>query len=207
MLPLFYIYDIGRRAFNKLMRILDRLFLRILLANPRITCGKNPLSFGLPKIRIAPKGRMTIGDDFRIHDGRIYNLAGRDQQCVFNIKDDAHVVIGNNVGMSSVTIVSRASVVIGDNTIIGNNTVLSDSDAHSIYASERLLRPDPGVKIKEIRIGSNVFVGGHSTILKGVTIGDNSVIGAGSIVSKNVPANEIWAGCPARFIKKIDPLD
>ena len=52
-------------------------------------------------------------------------------------------------------------------------------------------------------IGKRVFVGGHSIILKGVTIGDDAVIGAGSVVAKNVPVGEIWAGNPARFIRKV----
>ena len=47
------------------------------------------------------------------------------------------------------------------------------------------------------------FIGAHSTILKVVTIGENSIIGAGSVISKSIPANEIWAGNPVKFIKNI----
>ena len=53
-------------------------------------------------------------------------------------------------------------------------------------------------------IEDNVFIGAHSTILKGVTIGQNSIIGACSVVTKNIPPNEIWAGNPAKFIKKLE---
>jgi acetyltransferase-like isoleucine patch superfamily enzyme len=57
-----------------------------------------------------------------------------------------------------------------------------------------------GVVSRPVTIGNNVFIGAHSTILKGVTIGDKAIIGAGSVVAKSVPAGEIWAGNPARFI-------
>lgn len=49
---------------------------------------------------------------------------------------------------------------------------------------------------------NNVFLGANTIITKSVTIGDNVIVGAGSIVTKDIPSNEIWAGVPARFIKK-----
>ena len=59
----------------------------------------------------------------------------------------------------------------------------------------------------KIKIGNNVFLGANTVITKSVTIGDNVIVGAGSIVTKDIPSNEIWAGVPARFIKKaIIPL-
>lgn len=51
-------------------------------------------------------------------------------------------------------------------------------------------------------INDNVFIGARCIILKGVTIGSKSIIGAGSVVTKNIPEGEIWAGNPAKFIKK-----
>ena len=58
-------------------------------------------------------------------------------------------------------------------------------------------------KCAPVVIENNVFIGAHCIILKGVSIGENSIIGAGSVVTKNVPANQIWAGNPAKFIRKI----
>lgn len=56
-------------------------------------------------------------------------------------------------------------------------------------------------KMENVKIENNVFIGAHTTILKGVTIGSNAIIGACSVITKDIPANEIWAGNPARFIK------
>lgn len=53
-------------------------------------------------------------------------------------------------------------------------------------------------------IGNNVFIGMNSIILPGVTIGDNVIIGAGSVVAKDIPANSVCAGVPARVIKTMD---
>lgn len=55
-----------------------------------------------------------------------------------------------------------------------------------------------------IRIGSNVFVGIHATILPGVTIGDNVVIGAGAVVTKDIPSGSVAVGVPARVIGSLD---
>ena len=54
----------------------------------------------------------------------------------------------------------------------------------------------------KIKIGNNVFLGANTIITKPVTIGDNVIVGAGSIITKDIPSNEIWAGVPAKFLKK-----
>jgi UDP-2-acetamido-3-amino-2,3-dideoxy-glucuronate N-acetyltransferase len=54
----------------------------------------------------------------------------------------------------------------------------------------------------KVKIGDNAFIGANCIITKPVTIGDNVIVGAGSIITKDIPSNEIWAGVPARFLKK-----
>ena len=53
-----------------------------------------------------------------------------------------------------------------------------------------------------VKIGNGVWVGAHATILSGVTIGDNAVIAAGAVVTKDVPANAVAGGVPAKIIKQ-----
>lgn len=57
-------------------------------------------------------------------------------------------------------------------------------------------------KQSRIKIGEYAFIGARTIICSNVEIGENSIIGAGSVVTKNIPPNEIWAGNPAKFIKK-----
>ena len=56
----------------------------------------------------------------------------------------------------------------------------------------------------KVIVEHDAFIGGGCIILKGVTIGAEAVVGAGSVVTKSIPPKEIWAGNPARFIKKIN---
>lgn len=58
-----------------------------------------------------------------------------------------------------------------------------------------------------VNIGKKVFIGMNTLIINAVNIGDKAVIGAGSVVTKDIPAGELWGGNPARFIKKIEFSD
>lgn len=59
---------------------------------------------------------------------------------------------------------------------------------------------------KPIHVGKNVWIGAHATILPGVNIGDGAIIGAGAVVNKNIPANCVAVGVPAKPIKNINDI-
>lgn len=61
---------------------------------------------------------------------------------------------------------------------------------------------DRGMYLGKVTIGKRVFIGVNTVIVNSVEIGDDAVIAAGSVVTKDVPAGEIWGGNPAKFIKK-----
>jgi len=159
---------------------------------------------GKPFVRVYNKtGSFTIGKKFKMNNGFWGNIIGRQQKCIFFVK--GHLVIKDNVGISSVAVVCHNSITIGNNVLIGGNTVIYDTDFHSMDYLERTGTPEilSNVKTAPVFIDDNAFIGAHSIILKGVTIGKNSIIGAGSLVSKSIPPNEIWAGNPAKKIKDI----
>lgn len=163
-------------------------------------------SSGIPLIYLNKGGKIKIGKNFRLNNIISSNPIGRVSKCTFFVKKGAFLSIGNNVGISSTSIVCHNRIGIGNNVKIGGNTVIYDTDFHSLNYSKRI---NPKLDVldtitKPVFISDNVFIGAHSTILKGVTIGENTIIGACSVVSKNIPSNEIWAGNPIKFIKKID---
>lgn len=110
--------------------------------------------------------------------------------------------------MSQTSLVaSGADITIGDYTLLGGGVKVYTSDFHSMDYKKRRSpgKMDQGDrKCAPVTIGHDCFIGAGSIILKGVTIGDYSIIGAGSVVTKSVPSGEIWAGNPARFVKKIE---
>lgn len=112
-----------------------------------------------------------------------------------------NIIIGDNVGLSNVAITCKTGVTIGNRTMIGAGTVIYDTDFHPIDPQRRECFQE--AKSKPVIIEENVFVGAQCIILKGSCIGRNSVVGAGSVVSANIPENEVWAGNPARFVRKI----
>ena len=97
------------------------------------------------------------------------------------------------------TILDVCEVRIGDNCMLAPGVSLYTA-THPIDPYERIAGPELG---KPITIGHNVWIGGRAVINPGVTIGDNAVIASGAVVTKNVPADTIVGGNPARIIRKI----
>lgn len=65
------------------------------------------------------------------------------------------------------------------------------------------MEPNTGTYSRgKVIIQENAYLGMNTLVVKPVTIGKNSIVGAGSIVTKDIPDNEVWAGNPARFIRK-----
>lgn len=161
---------------------------------------------GVPYIDISRKGgHLSIGNHFRMNNGMRGNVIGYNCPCCFVVRDNASIYIGDYVGMSQTTIIAVKNVVILNNVKFGGGVKLYTTDFHSLNWEIRKSCDDfNNQKSASITIGNDVFIGAGSIILKGVNIGDRSIIGAGSVVSKSIPPNEIWAGNPAKFIRKID---
>jgi acetyltransferase-like isoleucine patch superfamily enzyme len=109
---------------------------------------------------------------------------------------------------------SSRKIVIGDRVLISHDVNIHDTDGHPVDANNRHLQyqeictnghPEKieGISAIAIVIEDDVWIGFNSTILKGVNIGKGSIIGASSVVTKDVPAGTIFAGNPAKFIRKV----
>lgn len=82
---------------------------------------------------------------------------------------------------------------------IGNNVTLAPR-VHILAHDASMRRALGYTRVANVIIGDDVFIGAGSIILPGVSIGNGSIVGAGSCVTKSIPAGEVWAGNPARFI-------
>ncbi|MBB4766906.1 sugar O-acetyltransferase [Amorphoplanes digitatis] len=94
-----------------------------------------------------------------------------------------------------------ATVTIGDDVNIGPNVQLL-TPTHPVEAGPRR---DKWEAALPITIGDNVWLGGGVIVLPGVTIGENTVVGAGSVVTRDLPANVVAVGNPARVVRKVEP--
>lgn len=116
-----------------------------------------------------------------------------------------NAVIGKNCKISSHTFICEG-VTIGDNCFIGHGVIFINDNYPKAVKPDGTMETDVDWidRFVKINIGNNVSIGSNATIVGGLTIGDNSIIGAGSVVTKNIPANQIWAGNAAKMIRVID---
>jgi len=197
------IYKALRKIFNIFLSKVYTPIAKINFRLNNIRYGEDLKIRGLLKIFITRRGKVSIGDDFKVNSGENHNVIGRQQK--FTLWVEGNLTIKNNVGISASAIICNHKITIGNNVVIGGNTVIYDTNFHAIDPE---LRNNPKLDRKNasyaaVMINDNVFIGAHSTILKGVEIGEGAVIGACSVVSKSIPAREIWAGNPACFIRKV----
>lgn len=113
-----------------------------------------------------------------------------------------NVVIGKNCKISSHTFICEG-VEIEDNVFIGHNVTFINDKYPRATNEDGSIQTEADWKVEHTYIKKGASVGSSSTILCGITIGENAIVGAGSIVTKNVPANAVVAGNPARIIRSL----
>lgn len=118
-------------------------------------------------------------------------------------------VLGEDVSVGTFTEIGH-NVTIGDNTRIGAHCFIPElvTIGRNCFIGPRVCMtndkypPSPKENWEKTTIKDGASIGAGTVILCGVTIGENAMVGCGSVVTKSIPANEIWAGVPAKFKRK-----
>lgn len=194
-----FIFEFIRKIYQRIQY--KKLFNRIMSSLTQVGTG----------LELKPNTIITLfegstKDDIVIHN----NVMLLD--CRLWSSHHGKIVIGNNckVGPGS-ELLCVDSISIGDYTTLANNVKIVDNNNHPIsplfrrYMRTTSHKSDARSWIhadhKPIVVGENCWIGENTRIQKGVTIGDNSIIAACSVVTKDVPANSIAAGNPAKIVK------
>jgi acetyltransferase-like isoleucine patch superfamily enzyme len=140
--------------------------------------------------------QLQIGRSARVHFGRWTWIGhGTKIRC-----HEGEVQIGDKTVLGQeCTISAYQHVSIGEQCIIADRVMMIDFD-HNVAEVERPIRLQ-GIYKRDVHVGNNVWIGYGAQILRGVTVGDNAIIGASAVVTRNVPANAVVAGAPARVIR------
>jgi len=139
---------------------------------------------------------IEIGASGRVDFGRFVWIGDRTKvRC-----HEGRVEIGQKTVLGQeCTITAYQHIRIGEQCVIADKAMFIDFD-HGVVEVERPIRRQ-GIYKRDVEVGSNVWIGYGACILRGVRVGDNSVIGTNSVVTKNVPANAVVGGIPARILR------
>jgi len=147
------------------------------------------------ELKIEPRGKIRFGRFVWVGDGTKI----RCHEGVVEI--GAKTVMGQEC-----TISAYQHVRIGEECVIADRAMFIDFD-HGVVEVERPIRLQ-GIYKRDVEVGNNVWIGYGACILRGVSVGDNAVIGTNTVVTKDVPANAVVAGIPARIIRmREEPQD
>lgn len=184
------------------MKIIDKVWNMFMLKRKKVSTGTNLKINGRICIHGSPQ-RIKIGNNVIINSDENINPTSGFHHTHLCAAEHGSIIIGNNVGMSHVNITSHNHIEIQDDVMLGSGVKIWDTDFHSLDYETRIHKGDTGARTAPIMIKKGAFIGACAMILKGVTIGEYAVIGAGAVVTKDVPCNEVWAGNPAKFIRRI----
>ena len=189
------------------MRLLSRLFWFIsgywVVWRNGIVAGGRLRIAGIPLIK--NRGCIELGNNVSLRSNARSTSMGVISPVILNtLCPDSILTIGNDVGISGAVICCKLSVVIGSRVMIGSGAVICDTDFHSMDFKIRGTSQDlADAESSPVEIGDDCFIGARAMILKGVMIGDRSIVGAGAVVVKDVPADVVVAGNPAKVIKDL----
>jgi acetyltransferase-like isoleucine patch superfamily enzyme len=172
------------RYWNKFISTYKRFWYSLL--GMQIGSGTN-----IPTLHVTWPNQVYIGNNCTLEHNIFFKYDGI-------WKSDISIQISNKVFIGSGCEFNiKAGIKIGDNCLIASGCRFIDHD-HGVKLGQ-LMFSQHGPE-KPIKLGEDVWLGCNVVVLKGVEIANGAVVAAGSIVTKSIPANEIWAGVPARKI-------
>jgi acetyltransferase-like isoleucine patch superfamily enzyme len=147
---------------------------------------------------------VKLGKDVKIFDFvNLYGCSIDDNSKIGTfVEIQKNASVGKNTKISSHTFICEG-VHIGDNVFIGHNVTFINDKYPRSANPDGSMQTEADWKVVETFIKNGASVGSSSTILCGITVGENAIVGAGAVVTKDVPANTIVAGVPAKIIKKL----
>jgi len=153
--------------------------------------------------RITPD--VKLGDNVKIHAFvNLYGCSIDDNTKIGAfVEIQKGVLIGKNCKISSHTFICEG-VTIQDNVFVGHNVTFINDFLPRATNIDGSLQTDEDWSVIPTIVETDASIGSSATILCGVKIGAGALVGAGSVVTKNIPSNEIWAGNPAKFIRKAE---
>jgi acetyltransferase-like isoleucine patch superfamily enzyme len=145
---------------------------------------------------VCPRVKFEIGKNATLRIGR-WAWVGHD--CKIRVHEGEVSIGAKTVIGQECTISAYQHVEIGRECIIADRVMLIDFD-HGVVEVERPIRLQ-GIYKRDVRVGSNVWMGYGSCILRGVSVGHNSVVGTNAVVTRDVPENAVVGGVPARILR------
>lgn len=193
-----------RRLSRSISFLFSTIYLKGLLRFYGAEYGEGIRADGKVIIRCDRRKCLSIGEGTIINSCFSSNLVGATNPAIFECCGNGSITIGEHSGLSFTVLSSRCGISIGSHVKLGGNVRIFDHDYHSLdVAVRRGVHDEADSNSKPVKIEDDVFIGTNSIILKGVSIGRGAIIGAGSVVSKTIPAGEIWAGNPAQKIRDL----